>query len=211
MRLDIMIKKEYEILAVIIKEPWKEFTFKDIKKLSGKKSESYVYNSLKKLVKTKILIEKRVGKTVVYSFNYFSLKAQSYAGFTSEYITWHRKNIPYTEIEKIASKIPTSFYLLLITGSYAEGTERKNSDIDLIIIVDDSLETKKVYSELAHECEMSIPKIHLYVFKKSEFISMLLDEKANYGKEAVKKNIILYGGQEYYNIIAGAIKHGFHG
>ena len=39
-------------MAVFAKTPWKKFTFRDIKKLTGKKSESYVYDSLKKVVKT---------------------------------------------------------------------------------------------------------------------------------------------------------------
>jgi len=52
-----MLKKEYEILMQLVKEPWRKLTFKEIKKLSGKKSESYVYNSLKRFVKSKILRE----------------------------------------------------------------------------------------------------------------------------------------------------------
>ena len=55
-----MLNKEHQIFKEFVKNPWKKFTFKEIKKLSGKKSESYVYNSLKKFVKSSILKEERV-------------------------------------------------------------------------------------------------------------------------------------------------------
>jgi hypothetical protein len=40
---------------------------------------------------------------------------------------------------------------------------------------------------------------------------MLLNKEANYGKEIANKNIILYGGENYFNIISEAIKNGFTG
>ena len=160
-----MLKKEYEIIEQPVKEPWKSFTFKEIKKLSGKSSESYIYNSLKKFVKQQILKEKKAGNVTLYSLNLDSIKTQAYIGFILEHISWKRKNIPPKDIEKIAQKIPTDFFILIITGSYANNSEKKDSDIDLVIICEDSFETKLIYSELKHECETNIPKIHLYVFK----------------------------------------------
>ena len=58
---------------------------------------------------------------------------------------------------------------------------------------------------------MQFTSVHLYVFKKSEFLTMLLDKKANYGKEIVKNNLLLFGAENYYKIISEAIEHGFHG
>ena len=58
---------------------------------------------------------------------------------------------------------------------------------------------------------MSIPKIHLYVFRKSEFLAMLLERKANYGKEVARNNMILTGGQGYFRIIGEAMRNGFSG
>lgn len=203
-----MLKKEYELIIPFVKEPWKRFTFKEIKKLSKKKSESYVYNGLKKFVKQEILKEERVGNVLQYSLN-LNLKSQIYVGFVSEYVGWSKKHIPYKDIENIAEKIPTIFYILIITGSYAKNTQNKKSDIDIILIVDDTVDTKRIYAELRQACELNIPEIHLYVFKKSEFYEMLMNKEANYGKEIVRNNLLLYGGQEYYKIMQEAIKNGF--
>ena len=73
-----MLKKEYQILEDFVRKPWKKFTFKEIKKLSRKKSESYVYASLKNFVKSNILKEERVGNGVLYFLNLDSHKTFAY-------------------------------------------------------------------------------------------------------------------------------------
>jgi len=206
-----MLKKEYEVLQEFIKVPWKRFTFREIKKLSGKKSESYVYNSLKKFVGQGFLSEEEAGNVLLYRINLKSLKTQAYAGFVAEHLAWNKRHIPYDDLEKISSRIPTHFFIFIITGSYARNTQNKDSDIDVVIICDDGMEPKKIQAELEHYCKMNVPRIHLYVFKKSEFLAMLLDKNANYGKEIAKNSLLLKGGEEYYNIISEAMQHGFNG
>ncbi len=206
-----MLKKEYEIFAQFVKFPWQRFTFKEIKNLSGKKSEGYVYDALKRFVAVGSLKEEKAGNVVLYSLNIESLRTQSYAGFIAEYMAWNEEHIPYRDLEKIAFKIPTDFYILIITGSYAKNCQKKRSDIDIVIIVDDNTEPKRVYSELKYACEMNIPPIHLYVFKRSEMLTMLLDKKANYGTEIARNNLILSGGENYFKIMSEAMKNGFNG
>ncbi|MCX6710967.1 MAG: nucleotidyltransferase domain-containing protein [Candidatus Woesearchaeota archaeon] len=206
-----MLKKEYEILLQLAKEPWKKFTFQQIKKLSRKKSESYVYDSLKRFAKNGILKEEKAGNIILYCLNLKNPKALSYAGFVSEYAAWNQSHIPYKELQNIIDKMPASFYILIITGSYAKKTQRRDSDIDVVIIAEDSIKPGKIYAELSHYCELSIPKIHLYAFKKSEFLAMLLSKEANYGKEIAKNNLVLFGAEFYYRIICEAVENAFRG
>lgn len=205
-----MLKKEYEILKPFVYKPWQKLTFRQIGKSSKKKSKSYLFKILKKFSKEGILNEEKIGNVFLYSINFDSIKALSYLGFVSQYIGFGRKNIPFKDIEKIASKIPSNFFVLLIAGSYARGEEKKDSDMDLVVLCDDTQKPKQIYSELRYDCEMSIPRIHLYVFTKEQFIEMLLDKKQNYGKEICKENVILMGGEEYFRIIKEAIKNGFN-
>ena len=143
-----MLNKKHQILEEFVKKPWKKFTFQEIKKLSGKKSESYVYTSLKKFVKSSILKEERAGNVVLYSLNLSSHKTIAYTSFVLEYLSWNKKHIPYKDLEKIASKIPTTLFTFIITGSYANNTQKKTSDLDVVIICDNTFETKKIYAEL---------------------------------------------------------------
>ncbi len=203
-----MLRKTYKMLNIFAENPALKFPFKDIKSLSKSKSESYTYNTLKSFVREGILIQEKVGNILLYSINNNS-KAATYLAIASEYEAWNKKKIPYKDIENLISKVPTNFFTLLITGSYAKNKQTKESDIDVVII--SNIEPKKIYAELKHHCEMNIPLIHLYVFTEKEFLQMLLDKKPNYGKETAKNNLILFGGESYYKIIFEAIRNGFTG
>lgn len=203
-----MLKKTYKILNIFAKEPWKKYTFKDIKRVLKSKSESYVYNTLKNFVKEGILKQENAGNVVIYSLNN-STKAIINSANSIEYESWSKKQIPYEDMEELMSKIPSSFFTFLITGSYANNKQTAKSDIDVVILCED--DPKKIYAELKHLCDSNIPQIHLYVFKESEFMQMLLDKKSNYGKETVKNNLILYGAGAYYRMIFEAMKNGFNG
>ncbi len=203
-----MLRKNHRILYLFAKEPCRSFTFKEVKVLTKSKSESYVYNTLKIFVKEGILSQKQIGNVVVYSTNWCQKTIHNLSNVV-EYISWNKKHIPYQNLEEIMAKIPTKFFSLIITGSYAKEKQTKESDIDIVVL--SSMETTKIYAELKHFCEINIPKIHLYVFKEEEFLQMLLDKKPNYGKEIVKNNMILIGAESYYEIIMEAIKNGFNG
>lgn len=206
-----MLKKECYIIKPFVEKPWLKLTFRQVKEYIKSKSESYVYNTLKRLVSEELLKEEIVGKTILYSLNILSLKSAVYAGIAAEHFGWSQKQIPYKDITALSAKVQTNFFVLLITGSYAKNKQTRNSDIDVVILCDDCFEPKKVYAELKHACEINIPKIHLYVFKKSEYLQMLLDTKANYGKEFANNNLVIYGGEIYFKIMAEAIKNGFNG
>src|SRR3989338_5140345 len=111
----------------------------------------------------------------------------------------------------LIEKIPYPNHITLITGSYAKGTQRDDSDIDVVIIIEDSCEPKRGTAELKLQSELSIPHVHLYVFRNFEFIEMLKNKDINYGKEIVKNCLMLTQGQNYLNLIDEAIKNGFNG
>lgn len=206
----MLLTKEREILLVLANEPWKTRTLKEIKAESKKKSESYVYGVLKSLVAQRILVEERKGNIILYRLG-DTLKALVHAGIVAEHAASLAKHLPHKLIAELASKIPTAFFTLLVTGSYANNSQKHASDLDLIIICDDAVRPKRIFAEVQHFCEMSVPRIHLYVFTQHEFLTMLLDEKQNYGKEAARKRLIVAGGREYHTIIAEAVRHGFRG
>lgn len=206
-----ILKEQYVIDSAFIKEPWKKLTYSDIQKITKKKSKGFIYGALKRLQKEKIINTEKVGKSILYNLNLSSTSAQNYAGFLHEYISFNQKHIPLQIIENIRNKIPTKFFILLLTGSYAKGTQTKHSDLDIIVICDDKTEPKKIMAEISYESELSIPKVHPYVFTKEQFLGMLLEDEENYGKEAVRHRFIFYGGSQYYAVINEAIKHGFRG
>jgi len=206
-----MLNKESEILYWFAKEPWKKYTFTQMKKVSRKKSRSYMASVLGKLAKNGILKRELFGHLPVYSLNMASAKARIFAGFVLESYGWSRKHIPYGDMQRMMDKIPALGYVFIITGSYARGKQTEKSDIDVAVLIDDNAEPKKVYAELSFYCELSIPKIHLYVFRNREFTEMLFSKEENYGKEISRNNLLLAGGQFYIKLVCEAVLNGYNG
>ena len=96
--------------------------------------------------------------------------------------------------------IKSKLYVLLLFGSYANKTQTKNSDIDLMFICPDGLEDafEKDVSRIARS--MPLP-LHPLVFSDSQFLGMINAKESNVGQEALKNNVILYGIETYYEMI----------
>ena len=89
---------------------------------------------------------------------------------------------------------------MLLFGSYAKRTQKKSSDIDLMVICPDGLEDafEKDISRTARS--MPLP-LHPLVFSESQFIEMANAKEPNVGQEALKNNVILYGIEQYYEMV----------
>ena len=201
-----MLKKSYRIIQIFAENPTKSYLFSEIKKKICSKSESYTYNSINSFVKEGILIKEQKGNLMFYKISN-TYPAISFLSLVKEYVSWDNKKLPLDIIFDLIQKVKINFFTLLITGSYVNGKQSSKSDLDVILIV--PIDTKKVMARLKHFCDMSIPKIHLYVFTDDEFKQMLLGDKHNYGKEIVKNNLIFCGAETYYNVLFEVMKHGF--
>jgi len=206
----MLTKKEIILLKPFVKEPWKSFTLSEIKAISKNKSHHYVYDSLDKFSREGILKVNKRGNTNLYSIDSNREGNINYLTLAEFMIKEERADLPYKNLFKIIEKIKSNFFSFLITGSYAEGKQKKTSDIDVIIIIPDS-DSKKPCEIALKEGELMIPEVHGFVFTQEEFYLMLVNKEFNLGKEAVKKHIILYGAEAYYKILLGAIENGFKG
>lgn len=205
-----MITEEYKIIEPFVKVPWEPLTFKQVKKLSKKTSDNYVHTTLKKFVQEDILMETKIGNVILYSLSK-NMRALNTAGFIAEYLAIQNKHLPHKNIQKIITKIKTPFYTFIITGSYAKNKQKKESDLDVVIICDDKQKTTSVLAQVKVESELMIPEIHPYVFTSSEFLQMLLKHEENYGKEVIRNNVIITGARPFYTLIMEAISNGFTG
>jgi len=201
-----MLKKSHRILDIFAKNPTIAYIFSEVKDSINSRSESYTYNSLNFFVKEGILDKEKKGGLGIYKIAN-TPKAISFLSLAAEYKAWNRKDIPLDSINGLMNKIDVSFFALLVTGSFVRGKQTPKSDLDVVLIVPQN--PKKIIAGLRHFCEMNIPQIHLYAFSDDEFKQMLLDEKHNYGKEAVKNSLIFYGGEAYYKILLEVMKRGF--
>ena len=99
-------------------------------------------------------------------------------------------------------KVINKQFILLVFGSYAKGTAAKNSDIDFLLISD-----KENAKNIEEKLEVLPLKIHMTTINYESFIEMLKSKEPSVVSEALKKNILLFGIEDYYRLIQNAENH----
>ena len=101
------------------------------------------------------------------------------------------------QFKVMKGELPKGDYSLILFGSRAEGKGREKSDIDLCII---SKGGKKNVSFSKFELLFKL-EINPIFLSGREFRQMLKEEGQNLAKEIIKKHIILYGEEYFWNLV----------
>jgi predicted nucleotidyltransferase len=208
--METLTKEEWKIIELFRKDILKECTIPEIMRDLGKTSYSWAFNSVKKLRDWELLKSKRNGHSDTYSFNLDDISAISHLSFIEELIAKNSK-LPHKNMDELIKEIPLAYFTFIISGSYANGQATKKSDLDIVLIIENGLDTKKILNLLKNKGGIMLPEIHPYVFTRDEFLNMLLSKEENYGKMIFRNKLILFGAQNYYLILKEAIEHGFRG
>ena len=198
--------EELKVIDLFRKNILCTFTLKKIMKKLNKKSYNWTYKATEKLSKG-ILISERVGRTTVIKLNIMSNKTLMHLLYLDKKEAY-AKNVPLVdEIIASCSKL-TPFFTLLVTGSYATGTPRKTSDIDIVIITEDNNTKTGIKPYIREATKLSGIAVDDQVFTKEEFYRMLVSDNENFGKEVFRKHLLFYGNEAYYQIVREAIQNG---
>jgi len=115
------------------------------------------------------------------------------------------KNILETLILKLTEKYIAEMQSIVLFGSYAKNTQKKDSDIDILFIIND-LKDKQLREDIERECssfEYSRNiKISPLITDIIEFKKMLAVKKLNVGKEAREYGVSFYGSEKFWRILA---------
>lgn len=170
-------------------------TIREISK-SVKIDYRIAHTAVERLFKKGLLERKKIGNSWQIKFSgKFSQEV-----FESEY---QRKEsvLKNTDIKimlnSILENIGSRMFVLLLFGSYAKGKAAKNSDIDLMFIIQD----KKMEDKIEDAIRILPLKIHLVIFTENDFIAMKKSKDVTVVSEAIKNNIILYGIEQYYGLL----------
>lgn len=154
---------------------------------------SNVYNIVKKLQSDNIISLEKTGNA--YSC-YLNKKVDPLI-FEAEF---HRRkkllqNSDFQVLHRRLSSLRFSF-IALVFGSQAKGTATKSSDIDLMVIGE-----KEREKEIGMIISLLPLNIQFIFFTYEEFLSMERSKEFSVVLEAIKRNIILIGIEDYYRLM----------
>lgn len=101
------------------------------------------------------------------------------------------------QLNIIRKELPRGEYTCILFGSRSEKEHRKKSDIDICVINKDGNKDIK-FSKYELLFKLEINPIFL---SNKEFRKMLKEKEHNLAHEIIKKHIILYGEEYFWNII----------
>ncbi|HOF44300.1 MAG TPA: nucleotidyltransferase domain-containing protein [Candidatus Pacearchaeota archaeon] len=176
---------------------------KSILSLSGSVGLDYknTYNYIKEFATSGIINQNSVGNTTLVEIN-LSLNSEIYSVEKKRTDEFLSKNQRLKVIKKYTEEINYPFLIVLIFGSYAKNEKTENSDVDICIISDNKDKSK----ELQEKLHLLSLRLEIHEFTIKEFISMIEKTQNNLGHEIIKSNIILYGIENYYNLISKWMK-----
>lgn len=188
---------------------FKSFTISEIMQLSKKRTKTWVFNALKELRNYEIIKAERKGNLDLYSLNLTNPLTFHIIQFIE---TIENLNFPLIKIiSEFIEKIKIKNYSLIIFGSYAEGNQKKNSDLDVCFLIENK-ETEKEIKPYVNEVKLNHPiEIDDHYIQFEDFKEMLTAEDENLGKQIYKKHKIFYNADIYYQLLKEAHKNGFKG
>ncbi len=136
-----------------------------------------------------------VGKAKTVTLNTDNPVIKSYLTISSE-----EEKKEFLEKQPILKKIATELNttdIIVLFGSYARGTERTTSDIDILVI---NKKGEKSLSFSKYELLFK-KKINPLFMTKSEFMTMLHEKEENVGKQTLENHIILNNSEHFWECV----------
>ncbi len=196
----MLTKTQEKILGFLLRNTEEQITIRGLAKRL-KKSYTLVYNNLKNLEKKEFITKQSVPPAIIIRLHehipphiLIDIELKIKRDFLIKY-SW--VELMYGDILK---SVGNPFFIFMIFGSYAKETQTKRSDIDLLIITQNKKQIKesesivgKMYSKI---------KKNIIIVDMNDFKEMISQPNVfNVGNEAKKHHIILYGVEQYYQII----------
>ena len=193
-----MRDRNADIIRYLIENSDKEMNILTIAN-SVKMNYKNVFDIVKRLEREKLVTLKKFGSSNKVTVNKIIHPLVFEAEYARRNDILRDKNI-LVMLNQVKKDMESSLYILLMFGSYAKKTQTKSSDIDIMFIVPDGVEEK--FEKKVHQIARLMPlPIHHMTFSESQFLDMIKSKEFNVGKEAMKTGVILYGIENYYELI----------
>ena len=189
---------EIRIIDFFLNNINEQFAVREIARKSGV-DYKLTHAAVQKLVEKGLLLKKRQANADICSLNFEgNLFPVHYVEMlkTREFLQKHRDLQAF--FTRIKDKTKELFYTLLIFGSYAKGTARSSSDVDVLIITPTRAIGEEIERIIDAEAAFLKQKVQIIILDEREFVISLSEKKINVAKEVFKNHIIIIGAEAFY-------------
>ena len=192
-----MRNKDVEVIRLLIENKDKELSINQIARLLRKDYKN-AHNIVTRLSKAQLVKLQPFGR----SHRGTLLDKPHPLVFEAEYLRKNEllKNKAIAVMQDSLKGLHSRLYILLVFGSYAKKAQTRHSDIDLMFIIPDAAE-EKMEKEIQNIIDILPLKIHINIFKETDFNAMKNSKEITVGSEAIKNNVILHGIEPYYEML----------
>jgi len=190
---DDKISQDQEIILRSFFPDGKKKMISEIVKRSDYSYER-VNSALKELEKKKIVKSEMAGKTLIYTLDFRNLYSRfAFSHYMlEEIIDFANKHFAiYKAVEEIKEKAFAN--IILIFGSYSKGLERKDSDIDIMVVSDNKKKTEEIVLQIKRKYGLNL---QLVFVEKWDFKNIKKENRVLW--EDLKINAKVFEGRDTF-------------
>ncbi len=189
----IAINEGEEIILRSMFPKGRELTIKEIMPKTGYSSYERNNSYLKGLARKGIAEEKKIGKTLVYSIlpqTWAAKKAFSAYSLERAELFSQKQVVVSKALMEISVEMADA---VIVFGGYARGLQRKESDIDVLIVSDEKETIEQVIASIKRRYGLPL---HPIIVPKKEFANIRKENKELW--ESLVTHGILFKGHELF-------------
>lgn len=196
---------EMKIVGLYAQNLLAEYSIHELAKMLGRKGYGFVHEKVTAMIQAGILKKRVVGTSSLCSLNLDEYNTVlMLCGLESwkakEMYACHKPLKVLLEQFVAESKQYNTVHAVVIFGSYAKGTAKEKSDVDLLVVVEDR--KRESVSRIANTLTLSHSvELNTVVLDKKLFQEMLTEKGINVGKEALKYRIVIYGCENFFELV----------
>ncbi len=203
----MLTPKQTRIFGAFLMRPYREMTYGEIKGYVGEKSNSVVQRAISRFLAEGLVRKRKVGNIILYRTNLGNASVLAYFGIlVGEMLPTVARKCLKRVIEEIAD---ISFVSMVVFGSYAEGNQKGDSDLDVALFVNSGKEKKNCKAAMNSAELKCIIRLDAHVFTRDEMLKMLKDRRGNVGKEIARRHLAIHNPAIFYSILDEGIRNGF--
>jgi len=194
----MVTKTQEQILQLLLSRPEERLSIRGIARLLGK-SYTLTYNNVQGLVKQGFVEKQSIPPAQVIQLKesipsnvLVDIERKTAEVFLEKH-SWIQLYL------KDVLNAASPFFIMFVFGSYAKGTQTKDSDLDLLVIV-----PKKEKIPVMEKATQQYTKVKkgIIVVDAQNFAEMIKNpEELSVGIEAKKQHILIYGAEQYYQLL----------